>query len=204
MNCLHEALASYDQALAIDPNYCKAINSRGAVLSDLGRFQEALTCHERVLAIDPGFPAALADAASAALNLSDWPKAAEFGDAIKPRLAEDHLVVPPLLVLFYDWGPDLQALCAKAYVKDLSSRPMWSGAIQRRAKIRVAYMSSDFRRHPITSVVTELFELRDRSASRYWAFPLGEMTEARSGPRKGGRSLRRRARSAIVAWRSSA
>jgi protein O-GlcNAc transferase len=178
MNCLHEALASYDQALAIDPNYCKGINSRGAVLSDLGRFQEALTCHEHVLAIDPHFPAALADAASAALNLSDWPKAAEFGEAIKPRLAEDYLAVPPLLVLFYDWGPDSQALCAKAYVKDISSRPIGSGAIQRRAKIHVAYMSSDFRRHPMASVVTELFELHDRSRFEISGVSLGADDES--------------------------
>jgi protein O-GlcNAc transferase len=169
----HEALESYEAALSIEPNYCKAINSRGAVLSNLGRFQEALTCHERVLAIDPHFPAALADAASAALNLCDWSKAAKFGDEIKLRLAD--LTVPPLLVLFYDWGPDLQALCAKAYVKDMAiSSPMRSGAIQRRAKIRIAYMSSDFRRHPITSVVTELFELHDRSRFEILGVSLGD------------------------------
>ncbi|HWX90920.1 MAG TPA: tetratricopeptide repeat protein [Rhizomicrobium sp.] len=174
MNRPHEALESYEAALSIEPNYCKAINSRGAVLSDLGRFQEALTCHERVLAIDPHFPTALADAASAALNLCDWPKAAKFGDEIKLHLTGDHLVVPPLLALFYDWGPDVQALCAKAYVKDISSRPIGSGAVHRHAKIRVAYMSSDFRRHPITSVVTELFELHDRSRFEIVGVSMGE------------------------------
>ncbi|HKB95819.1 MAG TPA: tetratricopeptide repeat protein, partial [Rhizomicrobium sp.] len=176
MGCLEEALSSYDEALAIDPSYCKALNSRGAVLSDLGRFDEALTCHERVLSIDPRFPAALADAANAALNLCDWPKAAKFGGEIKARLGEERLVVPPLLVLFYDWDPDSQAKCAKAYVSDLaiSSRPIWSGAVRRRDRIRVAYMSSDFRRHPIASVVAELFELHDRSRFEILGVSLGE------------------------------
>jgi protein O-GlcNAc transferase len=175
MGCLQEALASYDEALEIDPNYCKALNSRGAVLSDLGRFDEALLCHERVLAIDPRFPAALADAANAALNLCDWPKAAKFGGEIKLRLAKDSLVVPPLLVLFFDWDANSQAQCAKAYVDDLTiaSRPTRGGAIRRGDKIRIAYMSSDFRRHPITSVVTELFELHDRSRFEIVGVALG-------------------------------
>jgi protein O-GlcNAc transferase len=175
MNCLHEALASYDEALAVDPSYCKALNGRGAILSDLDRFDEALICHERVLAIDPLFPTALADAANAALNLCDWQKAAKFGGEIKLRLGEDRLVVPPLLVLFYDWEANSQAECTKAYVDDLAipSRPIWSGAIRRRDKIRVAYMSSDFRRHPITSVVTELFELHDRSCFEIFGVSLG-------------------------------
>ena len=176
MNCLHEALTSYDEALAIDPNYSKALNSRGAILSDLGRFEEALLCQERVLAVDPGSPTALADAANAALNLCDWPKAAKFESEIKLRLAENRLVMPPLLALFYDWDPNLQAKCATAYVDDLaiSSRPIGSGAIRRRDKIRIAYMSSDFRRHPITSVVTELFELHDRSRFEILGVSLGE------------------------------
>jgi protein O-GlcNAc transferase len=176
MNFPHEALASYDQALAIDPNYCKALNSRGAVLSDLGRFDEALLCHERVLTVDPRFPAALADAANAALNLCDWPKAAKFEGEIRLRLGEERLAVPPLLVLFYDWDADSQIKCAKATVKDMaiSSRPIWNGAVRRHDRIRIAYMSSDFRRHPITSVVAELFERHDRSRFEILGVSLGE------------------------------
>jgi protein O-GlcNAc transferase len=175
MGCLQEALASYDEALAIDPNYGKAMNSRGAVLSDLGRFDQALLCHERVLVLDPRFPAALADAANASLNLCDWPKAAKFEGEIKLCRAKDGLVVPPLLVLFFDWDARSQAQCAKAAVDDLAiaSRPIRGDAIRRGDKIRIAYMSSDFRRHPITSVVTELFELHDRSRFEIVGVALG-------------------------------
>jgi predicted O-linked N-acetylglucosamine transferase (SPINDLY family) len=175
MGCLPEALASYDQALAIDPDYCKALNSRGAVLADLGRFDEALMCHERVLAIDPRFPTALADAANAALNLCDWAKAAKFEGDIKRRLGEDDLVVAPLLVLFYDWDAHDQAKCARAVIDDLpmAARPTWRSAVHHHDKIRIAYMSSDFRRHPITSVVTELFERHDRARFEIIGIALG-------------------------------
>lgn len=165
MGCLPEALASYDEALAIDPNYGKTLNSRGEVLSDLHRFDEALVCHQQVLALDPDFPGAVAGAAHAALSLCDWPNAAAFGERIRADLGKREQKVQPLLGLFYDWGPELQAKCAQAYAGEISAPPLAvrSEPPRRNGKIRVAYMSSDFRIHPIASVVTELFERHDRS-----------------------------------------
>ncbi len=158
-----EALASFDQALAIAPDRCRTLNNRGEALSDLNRFDEALACHQQVLAQDMDFPDALADAAHAALNLSDWQAAASLGEQIKSRLEERRLRVPPLLPLFYDWGSELQARCAKAYVENLSAMPPPAPRKGLGGKIRVGYMSSDFRPHAMTSVVTELLELHDRS-----------------------------------------
>ncbi|MDP2600163.1 MAG: tetratricopeptide repeat protein [Deltaproteobacteria bacterium] len=47
-----EALAAYDKAIAIDPNYAYAHNNRGNVLEKLGRDQEALASFDKALAID--------------------------------------------------------------------------------------------------------------------------------------------------------
>jgi tetratricopeptide (TPR) repeat protein len=71
MNRLDEALASYDQALSIAPDFARALNSRGLILSDMRRFSEALACHERALSLDPLLPTALGNAANAAINLCD-------------------------------------------------------------------------------------------------------------------------------------
>jgi predicted O-linked N-acetylglucosamine transferase (SPINDLY family) len=179
MGCAEEALASLDQALLVSPNHCPTLNSRGEVLSDLYRFDEALACHQRVLALDPDFPGAVAGAAHAALNLCDWPKAAAFGEQIRAGLGKPEQKVQPLLGLFYDWGPELQAQCvrtyARTYANDITAPPAAerSRSPRRDGKIHLAYMSSDFRDHPIASVVTELFERHDRSRFEITAISIG-------------------------------
>jgi hypothetical protein len=46
-----EALASYDRALAVQPNYAAAHSNRGDTLKDLRRFSEALASYEKALAL---------------------------------------------------------------------------------------------------------------------------------------------------------
>jgi tetratricopeptide (TPR) repeat protein len=48
-----EALASYDRALAIQPDFANALSNRGNVLLELKRYEEALASYDRALAIRP-------------------------------------------------------------------------------------------------------------------------------------------------------
>ena len=54
-----EALASYNKALAIDPNHVDVLNNRGNALRDLKRPVEALASYDKALAIKPGYVKAL-------------------------------------------------------------------------------------------------------------------------------------------------
>jgi hypothetical protein len=47
------ALASYDRAIAIEPQYAEAHTNRGVVLKELGRFEPALASHDQAIAITP-------------------------------------------------------------------------------------------------------------------------------------------------------
>jgi len=50
-----EALASYDRALAIQPDFAQALSNRGNALYELKRHEEALASYDRALAIQPDF-----------------------------------------------------------------------------------------------------------------------------------------------------
>jgi protein O-GlcNAc transferase len=52
---LQEALASYDQALAINPRYAEALYNRGNALQELKRNDDALASYDRALAIKPDY-----------------------------------------------------------------------------------------------------------------------------------------------------
>ena len=48
-------IASYDEALAIRPDYATALNNRGRALSALRHFDEAVISYDKALASKPGF-----------------------------------------------------------------------------------------------------------------------------------------------------
>ena len=54
-----EALASFDRALAIQPNDAEVLNNRANVLCALGRHADALVSYDRALAIMPDYAHAL-------------------------------------------------------------------------------------------------------------------------------------------------
>jgi tetratricopeptide (TPR) repeat protein len=52
-NRTEDALAAFDQAIALDPASTAAHNYRGLALQLLGRYQDALTAHDQALALEP-------------------------------------------------------------------------------------------------------------------------------------------------------
>ncbi len=48
-----EALATYEQAIRLDPNYALAYNSKGSTLVELKRYEEALAACEQAIRLDP-------------------------------------------------------------------------------------------------------------------------------------------------------
>jgi predicted O-linked N-acetylglucosamine transferase (SPINDLY family) len=75
-------------------------------------------------------------------------------------------IISPFSLLGYDDDPALHLLCAQSYVLDgfgAGSRNIGSGAPRRSEKLRLAYLSGDFRLHAVAFLVAELFERHDRS-----------------------------------------
>ena len=50
---LDDAVASFDRAIALKPDFAEALIIRGIVLFDLGRFEDAVASYDRVLALKP-------------------------------------------------------------------------------------------------------------------------------------------------------
>jgi tetratricopeptide (TPR) repeat protein len=50
-----EALAAYEQAIRLDPNYALAYYNKGNALYDLKRYDEALAAYEQAIRLDPNF-----------------------------------------------------------------------------------------------------------------------------------------------------
>ena len=86
-----EALASYDKAIALKPDYAEAHNNRGNALRDLKRPEEALASYDKAIALKPDYRRGTQQSRQCA----DGPEASRGsagklrqGDRAKARLAE--------------------------------------------------------------------------------------------------------------------
>jgi tetratricopeptide (TPR) repeat protein len=86
-----EALASYDRALALRPNFVEALYNRGNLLRELKRFDEALASYDRALALRPNFIEALQNRGHALEQLKRFEEALASYDralALRPNFVE--------------------------------------------------------------------------------------------------------------------
>lgn len=89
-----EALACYERALELNPDYVVALDNSGRALEALGRFEEALEKYERVAELIPGVADFAANRASVLQRMGQAEQALPLvepfleGAAITPRLAE--------------------------------------------------------------------------------------------------------------------
>jgi tetratricopeptide (TPR) repeat protein len=114
-----EALASYDHALALKPDYFDALNNRGVTLHELRRFPEALASYDRALALRPDHAGALNNR-----GMPLW---------LGQTAIEDKTILPHAEQRFGDtiqfmrrWSPDAaRACCSKCQCSSRTLRRAW-------------------------------------------------------------------------------
>jgi tetratricopeptide (TPR) repeat protein len=72
---LEGAIASWENALALNPNLPQAWHNRGSALAHLGRLEEALASYNKAIELNPSDPQAWNDRAYALFNLRRWEEA---------------------------------------------------------------------------------------------------------------------------------
>jgi tetratricopeptide (TPR) repeat protein len=77
---MEEAIASWDRAIAINPNLASAWHNRGSALGHLAKFTEAIASFNRALKIDPQDAQTWNDRAHALIKLKKWEEAVASWD----------------------------------------------------------------------------------------------------------------------------
>ena len=134
---LEDAVASYHKAIALNPDYAKAHNNLGNTLQKLGRLDEAVASYHKALAIKPDNPEAGRNLLYVMLNVPGLTPEELYTEHL--RFSEKHSqgVARPAEDLTNDPTPD--------------------------RRLRVGYLSSDFRNHPTGSVLLPLLSSHDRA-----------------------------------------
>jgi len=162
---VEEAIESYDRAIALNPALAVAHFHRAVALSVQASYAEAIASYGRVLELEPECAWALGGQAHLKLMQCDWQAWPQESAQLLSAVAEDKPAIIPLALCAFTDSAPLQLRCARTYVERCfppAPRPVWAGESRAHDRIRVAYLSADFRTHPVTYTLTGVLERHDR------------------------------------------
>ena len=162
-----EAIACYDVALELDPENPDAHFNRGnALLQFDWRPEEAVHNFAALLQLNPEFELAPGFLLHAQQCCADWSvRVAQASRAhIEASVLSGASTDSPFSFLAVSDSPAAQLRCAQTY---LATRfpmavPRWVGEYHRHDRIRVAYVSADFRVHAVSYLLAGVFERHDQ------------------------------------------
>ncbi len=159
-----DALAAYDRALSLDPGLAETWHSRGNLLAELKQFDDAFAAYDRALALNPTLDYAASLRLYAKLQLCDWTNLeADIARVLSMTRARETLSVP-FTFFAIPSSPADQLQCTKEFVRSKPAfPPIWRSNIYSHDRIRVAYLSADFREHAVAHLTAGLFEHHDKS-----------------------------------------
>ncbi len=163
-----ESLASYDRVLALQPGHVEALNNRGyGWWLFKHRYVPAIADMQKALALAPDLPYARGGVLHLNMYVADWSRLERERAAISHGIRSGARVARPFMLQALSDDPaELQA-CARLYVRDLyppvAVPPHDPGLRKGRSKIRIGYLSGEFREQATAILMAGLYERHDRA-----------------------------------------
>jgi protein O-GlcNAc transferase len=175
MNLPEEALASFDKAIALKPDYAEACRNRGNVLTALKRYDEAFTVYDRLFGLRPDLMGIEGHRLNTKMHLCDWTNIERESEDLVRSIRAGSAASQPFFFLGVSSNADDQLQCSKAWTtKNFSGseKQVWQGERYDHDRIRIAYLSADLRQHPLSFLMSGLFECHDSSRFEVTAISL--------------------------------
>ncbi|HEY7427193.1 MAG TPA: tetratricopeptide repeat protein [Gemmataceae bacterium] len=184
------ALASLRQAVRLDPGYAEAHEALGNLLLLQPDWEGARAAFARALEHQPDNAAAFARLAYTRQVLCDWrtwPADLERLDADTARALDAGLPAPvvPFCALTLPWSAARLLAVARSHSDPIArlalplrqelalTHPPPADHLPRGGRLRIGYLSGEFRDHAVSHLVQGLFGLHDRSRFEVFAYSFG-------------------------------
>ena len=161
-----EAMADYDKALAVKSNFAEAWFSRGNVFFELKRFDDAVDSFDRAFLLKPDLPGLEGSRLHAKMSICNWNNFNAECDHLIASVRSGKVAAEPFALFSVPSAPEDQLQCAKLWIADKhppAKEPIWRSERYEHDRIRVAYLSADFREHhPVSFLIPGVFECHDK------------------------------------------
>ena len=183
-NELDKAITCYQKALSFQPDLVGALYNLGVMFQDQKR-DEALACFHRVLDLEPNHYAAKTNLLHQLQHRCEWrdlkSNILDVRQAVRENTATGNNSVSPFAFMTLPGTTEQeQRRCAEKWVQSeyrhlsfLRKKLGFEFSRSPNAKIHLGYLSADFRQHPVSLLMAEVFELHDRSRFKITAYSYG-------------------------------
>ena len=171
------ALESYSRAVEIRPDYAEALINRGYTYWTLKQYDAGMVDVERGLALDPDYPFGRGELLHVRMYSADWhdfaPRKAELEKLVR---AGKRTVQPFIFQAIAETPEDSQA-CSRIWAQgkypQVPSAPHDPASRKGRKKIRIGYLSGEFRQQATAILMAGLYERHDRDRFEIIALDAG-------------------------------
>jgi protein O-GlcNAc transferase len=166
-----DAERCFRRALELDPDFSDAAAKLANLLHDQGKSGEAIAFYRKALASNPDNAQALYLYANQLQMVCEWNDLPDLSTRIRRAVNErPDALIDPFELIALGAAPEEQLRCAEKWttryfspVPQLCGSPVFAFTRSRKPRLRIGYLSGDFRMHVLSVLAAELFEIHDRS-----------------------------------------
>jgi protein O-GlcNAc transferase len=141
-----------------------------------GNLSEAIAALESAVSADDGYSAARAYLLWIKVHACNWAALDEEISKLRQSIQQQGVEVPPLIAMSFLAEPRQLLQCARSWSRQLAATiPATFRHMRRRRRrrIRLGYLSGDFRNHPVGCLLPEIIEGHNRSAFEVIGYSYG-------------------------------
>lgn len=178
-----EAAKQYQKAIALNPNDADTFNNLGNVQRELGQLELAIKSYQSALTLNPELHHAKVHLVHQKQHICDWnglyDDIAEIRHWVYTKPSAQ--ISPFAFLAMPTTTAEEQKICATHWVNN-----RYAGLFKYRQqlnfkynihasapKLKIGYLSADFRLHPLAFLISELIELHDKNQFEIIAFSYG-------------------------------
>lgn len=171
-----EAQTLYERAIALAQDYAPAHFNLGMLHLDAGRRLDAAQALERAAACDPDNGLVAAHLLFQKMHLCRWDGLDELAARVRRAIENNTADIPPFIVLSMPGTtPQLQRRCAENHSAWLTTGEGPAARVPKKKgeRLRVGYLSSDFKNHATAYLMIDMLEAHDRSRFEIFGLSYG-------------------------------
>jgi len=169
-----EAIKLYYRALEVDPRQDKTYFNLGSLMQSIDRHKEAISAFDKAIAIRPDYLSARAYMAHSLMYECMWDNISSVREVIidgtrREIATHADIAASPFSLLAISAPSDVRlaaarevCLTAERSVKSVQQTLTMNYPAERGEKLRIGYISADFRRHSASRAFTEVLTSHDR------------------------------------------
>jgi predicted O-linked N-acetylglucosamine transferase (SPINDLY family) len=170
------AIKFFDKALSLKPEYAEAWSNKGVTLKDLKRYDEVIAHYDKALSLKNDIDWIPGDLLHTKMKICSWSGLEELLQDISKKVTVNEKVTSPFVLLALNDNATLHKKSSEVYIQSKYPTNHDLGPIlkhRKNEKIRVGYFSADFRKHAVSVLMAELFELHNKNRFEIFAFSFG-------------------------------